>query len=247
MSAVTLHATPQWRDAVREQIRVTGLSLRRDALVVVAAVLGFGTIMIVSEILSGGPGFDSEETLPTALFSFFYPFLVWRNDKRFGPAFLWTLPVSRRRLALAKVFAGFVWLMVALAFFGMWLLALGLLADVSPGRTLLRIPFIATVGAYLLGSALVLGLRHAVGWTFGTVALLFLMGMIGDVVNRPDDSEWKYVPGAEAFFSMVRQFMTAWLSVPESAQWAITTFLWFGAGLAALWAAVSRHGERRRH
>lgn len=247
MSAVTLNATPQWRDAVLEQVRVTGLSLRRDALVVVAAVLGFGTVMIVSEIVSGGPGLDSYETLPTALFSFFYPFLVWRNDNRFGPAFLWTLPVNRRRLALAKVFAGFVWLMVALAFFGTWLLALALLADISPGRTIMRIPFIATIGAYLLGSALVLGLRHAVRWTFGTAALLFLMGMIGDIVNRPDDSEWKYVPGAEAFFAAVQRFIAAWLNVPDSAQWAMTTFLWFGTGLAALWAALSRHGERRRH
>lgn len=247
MSAVTLHAAPQWRDAVLEQIRVTGLSLRRDALVVVAAVLGFGTVMIVGEIVSGGPGFDSDETFPTALFSFFYPFLVWRNDKRFGPAFLWTFPVDRRRLALAKVIAGFVWLMAAVAFFGTWLLVLGFLADVSPALTIMRVPIIATIGAYLFGSALVLGLRHAVRWTFGTVALLFLMGMIGDVVNRPDDSEWKYIPGAEAFFSTVQQFMAAWLNVPDSAQWAITTFLWFGGGLAALWAALFRHGERRRH
>jgi hypothetical protein len=247
MSAVTLHAAPRWSDAVLEQVRVTGLSLRRDALVVVAAVLGVGTVLIVGEIVRGGPGFDSYETLPTALFSFLYPFLVWRNDKRFGPAFLWTLPVDRRRLALAKVFAGLVWLMAGLALLVTWLLALALLADVSPGRTVMRVPFIATIGAYFLGSALVLGLRHAVRWTFGAGALLFLMGLVGDVVNQPDDSEWKYVPGAKAFFSMVRQFMTAWLSVPESAQWAITTFLWFGAGLAALWAAVSRHGERRRH
>ncbi len=247
MSAVTLHATPRWSDAVLEQVRVTGLSLRRDALVVVAAVLGVGTVLIVGEILGGGPGFDSNETFPTATFAFFYPFLVWRNDKRFAPAFLWTLPVERRRLALAKVFAGFVWLMVAVAFFVTWLLALALLADVSPGRTIMRVPFIATIGAYLLGSALVLGLRHAVRWTFGTLGLFFLMGLIGDVINRPDDSEWKYVPGAEAFFSAVQRFMAAGLNVPDSAQWAITTLLWFGAGLAALWAALSRHGERRRH
>jgi hypothetical protein len=247
MSAVTLHATPRWSDAVLEQVRVTGLSLRRDALVVVAAVLGVGTILVVGEILTGGPGFDSEETIPTALFSFFYPFLVWRHDKRFGPSFLWTLPVDRRRLALAKVLAGFVWLMVAVAFLVTWLLALALLADVPPGRTVMRIPFVATIGAYLLGSAVVLGLRHAVRWTLGTIGFLFLKGLVGDVINRSDDGEGKYVPGAEAFFSMAGQFMTGWLSVPESAQWAMTTFLWFGAGLAALWAALSRHGERRRH
>jgi hypothetical protein len=246
MSEVTLHATPRWRDALLEQIRVTGLSLRRDALVVVAAVLGFGTFVIVGDILSGGPGFDSDETFPTALFSFFYPFLVWRSDDRFGPAFLWTLPLDRRRLALAKVFAGFVWLMAALAFFVTWLAALALFANVSPAQTVMRVPLIATIGTYLLGSALVLGLRHAVRWTFGAVGLLFLMGVVGDVMSQPDDSEWSYVPGARAFFAAAQRFMTVWLNVPESAQWAITTFLWFGAGLAALWAAASRHRERKR-
>ena len=247
MTEVTLHATPpRWRDVVLEQIRVAGLSLRREAIVV-AAVLGVGTFLIVGEIVSGGPGFDSYETFPTAAIAFFYPFFVWRNDRRFAPAFLWTLPVDRRRLALAKVFAGFVWLMAALAFFVTWLLTLGLLAGTTPAHTIMRVPFIATIGAYLLGSALVLGLRHPVRWSLGTAGVLFLMGMVGDVFNQPDDGEWKYVPGAHAFFSTVQRFMAAWLSVPESAQWAITTFLWFGAGLAALWAAATRHRERKRH
>ena len=246
MSAVTLHATPRWSDAVREQIRVVGLSLQREA-VVVFAVLAIGTAMISTEITMGEPGFDSRETFPTALISLFYPVLLWRNDKRFGPGFLWTLPVDRRRLALAKVFAGFVWLMVALAFFVTWLFVLGLAAGVTPAHTVMRLPLIATIGAYLFGSALVLGLRHPLRWSLGAIGVLLLMGVVGDVISRPDDSEWKYVPGAEAFFAAVQRFMAVWITVPESVQWAITTFLWFGAGLAALWAAVSRHGERRRH
>lgn len=247
MSEVNLHPMPRWRDVVLEQIRVTGLSLRRDGLVVVAAVLGFGTVMIVGEIISGGQGFDSDETLPTALFSFFYPFLVWRNDKRFGPAFLWTLPVDRRRLALAKVFAGLVWLIAALAFLITWLLALGLLANASLELTMMRVPLIPTIGMYLLGSAVVVGLRHPVRWVAGTGGVLFLLGMLSDVLAQPNDGEWRYVPGAKAFFSAVQPFLTAWLSVHASAQWLITTFLWFGAGLAALWIAVSRHRENRGH
>jgi hypothetical protein len=34
--------------------------------------------------------------------------------------------------------------------------------------------------------------------------------------------------------------------VPELADWRTATLLWTGAGLLALWAAASRHGERRR-
>ena len=54
------------------------------------------------------------------------PIGVWKGEERFGPGFLWTLPVDRRRHALAKVFAGWVWLMGAVALFVLWLLALAL-------------------------------------------------------------------------------------------------------------------------
>jgi hypothetical protein len=247
MIEVSLHATPpRWRDVVLEQVRIVGLSLRREALVV-AVVLVAGTFLVGLELAGGGPGFDSDDTFPTALVSFLYPFAVWRSEKRFGPAFLWTLPVDRRRLALAKVFAGGVWLMAALACFVAWLLALALLAHSSPGYHVARIPFLATIAAYLFGSALVLGLRHPLRWLLGGAGVLFLMGILSDVLSRPDDSEWQYVPGARGFFSAVQQASAVWHTLPELAQWAISTFLWLGAGLAALWAAAGRHRERRRH
>lgn len=246
MTEVTLHATPRWNDVVFEQVRVVGLSLRREALVL-AAVLAVGTFVIGSDIARGGPGFDSRETFPTALIAFFYPFLVWRNDRRFAPSFLWTLPVDRPRLARARVFAGFVWLTAAMAFFVTWLLTLGLLAGATSAHTIARIPFTTTIGTYLFGSAVVLGLRHPLRWISGVAGALFLMGILSDAISRPDDSEWAYVPGAHVFFSTVRDALEVWLKFPDSAQWTITTFLWLAAGLAALWAAAARHAERRRH
>jgi hypothetical protein len=175
---VTLHPTPKWRDVVREQVRFVGLSLRREALVV-AAVLAVGTLVIGSEIARGGPGFDSAEPFPTAVIFFLYPFAVWKGERRFGAAFLWTLPVERRGLALARVFAGFVWMLAALALFAAWLSALALLAHAPPARIVLRIPFTATVACYLLGSALVVGLRHPLRWLLGGAGLLFLLATVG--------------------------------------------------------------------
>jgi hypothetical protein len=246
MTEVTLHPTPRWRDVVLEQIRIVGLSLSREALVVAVALV-VATFVIGSELVRGGPGFDSNETFPTALISFFFPFAVWRGEQRFGPAFLWTLPVDRRRLALAKVFAGWVWLMAALTVFVSWLLALALLAHASPLQTVLRVPFTATIATYLLGSALVLGLRHPLRWLLGTAGVLFLIGTLSDVLSRPDDREWQNVPGAYDFFSAVQHAVAVWGTLPPLAQWAISTFLWLGAGLAALWVAASRQRERRRH
>lgn len=233
MMDVTLHPAPRWRDVVLEQIRIAGLSLRREALVV-AAVLGFGTVLIVADLIVGKPGFDSDETFPTAWIFFLLPFAVWRGEKRFGPAYLWTLPVERRRMALTKVFAGGVWLMAALAFFLSWLLGLGLLAGVSSEYTIARVPVIATIAAYLFGSAMVVGLRHPVRWLAGGAGMLYLLA------NGVDPDDVRTVLNSS-------ELALHWLRLPPLARWAITTFLSLGAGLAALWAAASRHGERRRH
>lgn len=246
MTEVTLHPEPRWRGVVLEQLRIVGLSLRREALVA-AAVLAAGTVLIVGEIVGGNPGFDSRETFPTALIALLYPFAVWRGARRFGPDFLWTLPVDRRRLALARVFAGGVWLLAALAVFAAWLLALALLAHATPAYHVARIPLITTLAAYLFGSAVVLGLRHPLRWMIGTAGVLVLMGTLSDLLTRPDDAEWRYVPGATGFFAAVQRAAAVWRTLPEPTRWAISTFLLFGAGLTALWIAASRHRERRRH
>jgi hypothetical protein len=243
---VPLHATPRWRDVVLEQIRIVGLSLGTAAMIL-AAVLAVGTVMIVGEIVTGGAGFDSNETFPTALIAFLYPFAVWRNEKRFGPALLWTFPVERRRLALAKVFAGFVWLMAAVAFFLLWLFALGLFAGARPELTVARVPLIATIATYLFGSALVLGLNHPLRWLLGAAGVLALIGRLGDVISHPDNREWNYVPGARAAFALIEEAFSAWATLPAPAQWILTILLTIGLGLIAVWAAASRHRERHRH
>ena len=243
MSEVMLHPAPRWRDVFVEQVRIAGLSLR-PVLLVVAVVLAIGTFLVGAEILSGGPGFDATEVLPTPLFSFVFPFAIWWNEKPFGPSFLWTFPVDRRRLALAKVLAGFVWLAAAMAVFTAWLLALGALARVGPVGTVLRIPYVATITAYLLGSALLLGLRHPLRWMFGAAGLSFLVGSVSQELERFYGVET--LLGSSGLYFAAENARTAWLSMPGLAQWALATFLSLGAGLAALLAAASRHRERRR-
>jgi hypothetical protein len=233
----TLHPTPRWREVVLEQIRIVALRLRPAALMV-AAVIGVATLVIGNEIIRGGPGSDTDEAFPTAVISFFLPFAVWRGERRFGPAFLWTLPVDRRRLALAKVLAGWVWMMAALAVFVVWLLALALLSDTSPVQMATRVPFIATTGAYLLGSALVLGLRHPLRWVLGAAGVVILVATF----IQPFELRQPLL----SVFSAIQHARAGWRALPELAQWATTTFLWLGAGLAALWAAASRHRERRQ-
>lgn len=240
---VTLHPAPRWRDVVLEQVRIVGPSLRIEALVT-AAVLAVATFAIGREILAGGPGFDSDETFPTALVAFLFPFALWRREKLFGPGFLWTLPVDRRRMALAKVFAGWVWLMAALAFFVAWLLVLGLPGRVPPMQNLTRIPFTATTALYLFGSALVLGLRHPLRWLFGAAGLFFLLGGLSNALEPRYGMDT--LLGSQALFGASEAAWNTWRTLPALARWAITAILGCGTGLAALWAAASRHRERRR-
>jgi len=264
MTDVSLHAMPRWRDVVLEQIRIVGLSLRREGLIAIA-VLVIVTFPVVAELVRGGPGFDSNEMFPTAVVSFLVPFAIWRREQQFGPGFLWTLPVDRRRLALAKVFAGWVWMMTALTLFVAWLTALGMLAHMSPARVLMRVPFVATTAMYMLGSALVLGLRHPLRWLLGTAGVFFLLTTLTGAMGRTASGEWRIVAwssvlrwmvygpyglrtllNSSGFFFVVQDAGAGWETLPGLTRWAITTFLWLGVGLAALWAAASRHRERRR-
>jgi len=240
MTDVNRRAMPRWRNVVLEQIRIVAFSLRPVALVI-AAVLGIGTVLIVGEILGGGPGFDSRDTFPTALFSFLVPFAVWRADRPFGPAFLWTLPVDRRRLALARVFAGGLWLIAVLALFVSWLLSLTLLARVSPMQTLARVPLIEAVATYLLGSALVLGLRHPLRWLLGAAGVFLLMGGVSQALEPYYGVST--LLGSRALYLAAQHTWAVWKTPPGFSQWAISASLSLGTGLAALWLAASRHKE----
>jgi hypothetical protein len=244
----TLHPTPRWRDVVLEQIRIVGLSFRREALVV-AAILGIVTVVIAIDIVNGTAEtwFDSGEWFPIGIAAFLYPFAIWRRDRPFAPAFLWTLPVERRRLALAKVFAGFVWLMAALTAFASWQLTLAFFSGVADAETF---PFIASTGVtamYLFGSALILGLRHPLRWLLGTLGVLFLLGFFNEATHvgaGPDRIDTFLT--SSGLGSTINNTVANWGSLPDAAQWAIATFLSVGAGLTALWAALSRHRERRK-
>ena len=241
---VSLHSLPRRRDVVLEQIRILGLALRPAGLVL-AVVLAFGTVVIGVDILGGGPGFDSEDIFPTALVSLLFPFAVWRGERRFGPAFLWTLPVDRRRLALARVFAGWVWFMAALAIFTSWLLVLALMAGVGPEYHVRRIPLVETIAAYLFGSAFVLGLRHPLRWLLGAVGVAFLTGNLNQILERIYGVQSLF--GSRGLYFAGQHSFDFWRTLPPLAQFAISSFLLLGLGLAALWAAVSRHREDRHH
>jgi len=282
---------------------VTGLALRGPALIA-AALVALATIVVALRIVTRGVVVDlhAEPSPLPGLVGALLPIAVWARDERFGPGFLWTLPVDRRRHALTRVLAGWLWLVAGVALYALWLLTLTLASGGrvlpaetlhvlttqlptagpldpaalrtvrwSPGPLIWAVPFTAATACYLLASALMLGCRHPLRWVIGAVLAFPVLSIAGDVasallrVGWPAEApvralrlltEGRY--GVDALLTArtatldtratltTGESVAAWSGVPDLADWRAATLLWTGAGLLALWAAASRHRERRR-
>lgn len=286
-----------------EQVRATGLALRWLGLAA-AALVALATLGFAFWIVNDGGVIDlhAQPTLLAGLAGALLPIAVWARDEPFGAGFLWTVPVDRRRHALTRVLAGWVWLMGGVALFALWLLALTLasggrvlpaetlhvltaqvptsspldpaaLGTVrwTPGPLIWAVPFTAATASYLLASALVLGSRHPLRWVIALVLAYPFLSAAGTVVSALPRTEWLddaphralrlLVEGRYGLDALLTartasldttatlttgELVVVWSAVPDLAHWRTATLLWTGAGLLALWAAASRHRERRR-
>lgn len=121
---------PRLRDVLLEQLRAIGFALRVPMLI--AAVLAvLTTVALTIQIVSG----EMEKHLlaePSSLpgiIGALLPIAIWAREERFGPGFLWTLPVDRSRHALIKVLAGWLWLAAGLALYALCQLVLAFVSE----------------------------------------------------------------------------------------------------------------------
>lgn len=129
MTSSPFHSVPRTGAVLLAQIHAVGFAPRGPALAAMA-VVALAALLISIESLKKGEviAFHPEHHMLPGIVGFLLPILVWRGEDRFGAGFLWTLPVDRLRHALAKVFAGWVWLMGGVVLFVLWSLALTLLS-----------------------------------------------------------------------------------------------------------------------
>jgi hypothetical protein len=136
-----------------------------------------------------------------------------------------------------------------------------------PEPLLWLVPFSAATAMYLLASALILGTRHPLRWVVGVALAFFLTtalaetansrlmlrglnGVLAPLTTGPHGLETLLVAQTESL-KLETTFSTGepgvvWVGVPDPGRWATAALLWTAAGLIALWAAASRHRERRR-
>ena len=129
----------------------------------------------------------------------------------------------------------------------------------------------AASAAYLVASALWLGSRRPLWWVIGAVLAFAFASVASDVASSQLGMVLLYRAPERALTWLLENpygvdaVLTArtatldtgmsfpngervaiWSAMPEMAHWLKATLLWTGAGLVALWAAVSRHREQRR-
>lgn len=139
----------------------------------------------------------------------------------------------------------------------------------SPQPLLWLTPFTAATATYLFASSIALGLRHPLRTVLGVLLVMFAILFVGGefieiefLKHAPERVLGPFflapygfdtVLTARAEFLKVGTTLTTgesvivWRGLPNVGHWAVATLLWIAAGLAAVWAAASRHRERRRH
>jgi hypothetical protein len=237
------------------QIRAVGLALQGPALAAMA-VMALAALLITIESLKTGEviAFHPQHQMLPGLVGLLLPIVVWRGEQPFGANFLWTLPVDRRRHALAKVFAGWVWLIGGVALFVLWSLALTLLSGGNILETVRRTPelllwlgpFTSATAMYLLVSALGLATRHPLRWIAGSVIGFSIVSNVGEAANALLEPLIEGPYGLDALLTARTTFLNNEAALPDVGHWATATLLWTSAGLISLLAAASRHREGRR-
>ena len=117
--------TPMPSTVWKEQLRITGLAVRRECIAALAVLALVGLVGAIAlrtpefaafldmdgivdpKLDPGAAGFSLWGVFAGLLL----PLLVWRGERPYGDTPLWSLPVDHRAHSLTKVAAGWVWLM----------------------------------------------------------------------------------------------------------------------------------------
>jgi hypothetical protein len=263
MTSHSLHAPPDMKSVRRHQVDAVGHGIRREGMVFVAIL---GAVWIVQALVAlqartysvhnASIEYAPAAAIPMWWIAAFAPLAVWRGEERLRRMYLWSMPVDTTISALLKVFAGWIWVMAAVAvyliFMNLITLTNGLIAGDWPYSSARWwewvVPFTAATITYLLGSALVVGSKYPVRWLAGIVAALWAIPVVIAMFHAWSVEDlwgmmWSGWGGVTVVLS-ARWTVERMQGQPVSlTQWSASTALWLGAATLILWLAARRRPE----
>ena len=238
MTTNTRHEPPRAIAVFQLQFRKMGRILRPE-LIGLALILSPTAIMALGLLMRRDAALDYPQELSFLLpaAAFLLPFRLWNRERLFNRGDFLLMPVERRKHILIRVCAGAVW---ALALAAMVVLLFNLLALTAGSPTIgaawrWLVPLGSVATAYLLGSALVLALRHPLRWTVGLVLTFALLSAF--------DLSAPLEPMTRALVHGNLGLQPALTGGASITAWAVALLFWFGLSLIAVALASLRHRE----
>jgi len=182
------------------------------------------------------------------------PFGVWRSEDPARRSYHWAMPVARTPHTLMKTASGWLWLMVAVAVYLLYIVALSLVVsaitgDPRGGRSVTAwqwvIPFTSATVAYLLGSAAVIASDHPWRWIMGViVTYVVILLVLMDMDRRDAIRMWAGIVNSyrglqTAVFGDVRVRHVG----ASAARWLGATAIWGALGAISVAGALFRRGD----
>jgi hypothetical protein len=187
MTAAALHPAPGWRVVAAEQIRATGLVLRKGAalMVVMLLLLCAGAIRMATighaQHRPVNFAYTPEAALVFVVIAALIPFGIWQDEDPTRRTYHWSMPVSRHTHTLLKVFAGWTWTMALTAGLLGCIVGVTIIVERVTGDPqgyapsfapwVWLTPVAAATIAYALVSAAVVGSRRPFIWIIGIPAI----------------------------------------------------------------------------
>jgi hypothetical protein len=258
MNSGILHPAPAWTAVARAQLRAVAFSLRKESVTLLSLLL----IVLLSAVRAawasrGGSTPNIVVTsvaaaaTPMVVLALFLPFSVWRAEDPARRMYHWSMPVGRLGHTLAKVGAGWVWVLLSVAAYELLLLFIVVSNGSTFGRAGPRgvaawwewlVPITAATIAYAVGSAAVIGLRHPVRWIAGGVPGLMVLYFFGPslgmgALHSVLQDVWQ---GPFGLTTVLGTTLLDESGAPDLLRWSLATLLWGAGSIAITIAAANR-------
>lgn len=255
VATAELHLAPSWRTVAREQVLAIGLLLRVAGGLFggVLALLVLITVRIAINARNAAALTQTPATISFAysprvcavfvLVAVLFPLAVWQDEDPSRRTYHLAMPVSQSTHALIKVFAGWVWLMLATTLF---LLCVALIHVVTQRITGTQqpyqphfvwwewlVPFTAATIGYALSSAAAVATRRPIVWLLAVVVLYFAVGATFDLMGMRT-ALWRLDRTLHGFFGVMAALGGEITWGPNEALFRPSLSRWLGA--AAAWA-----------